>query len=79
MADPGELLSRDEVLGGLPARRAQTLLFLIEQHSALHTSEREVGTMALLGERSAAARKLAWIEAFALGRDAPRPNAAPLG
>ncbi|HEU4980767.1 MAG TPA: hypothetical protein VFT14_06080 [Solirubrobacterales bacterium] len=72
MADPGEFLSRDEVLGGLPARRARTLLFLIEQHSALHASEREVGTMALLGERSAEARKLAWIEAFALGRNAPR-------
>ena len=72
MADPGEFLSRDEVLGGLPARRARTLLFLIEQHSALHASEREVGTMALLGERSAEARELAWIEAFALGRDAPR-------
>ncbi len=72
MADPGELLSRDEVLGGLPARRARTLLFLIEQQSALHASEREVGTMALLGERSAEARKLAWIEAFALGRGAPR-------
>ena len=72
MADPGEFLSRDEVLGGLPARRARTLLFLIEQHSALHASERQVGTMELLGERSAEARKLAWIEAFALGRDAPR-------
>lgn len=72
MADPGEFLSRDEVLGGLPARRARTLLFLIEQHSALHASEREVGTMALLGERSAEARELAWIEAFALGRDTPR-------
>ena len=72
MADPGEFLTRDEVLGGLPARRARMLLFLIEQHSALHASEREVGTMALLGERSAEARQLAWIEAFALGRDAPR-------
>ena len=72
MADPGEYLSREEVLGGLPARRARTLLFLIEQHSARHASEREVGTMALLGERSAEARELAWIEAFALGRDPPR-------
>jgi hypothetical protein len=72
MADPGEFLSRDEVLGGLPARRARTLLFLIEQHSALHASARQVGTMALLGERSAEARELEWIEAFALGREAPR-------
>jgi hypothetical protein len=72
MADAGEFLSRDEVLGGLPARRARTLLFLIEQQSALHASAREVGTMALLGERSAEARELEWIEAFALGREAPR-------
>ncbi|HET8593146.1 MAG TPA: hypothetical protein VFL56_05735, partial [Solirubrobacterales bacterium] len=72
MTDSGDFLSRDEVLGGLPAKRARTLLFLIEQHSALHASEREVGTMALLGERSAEARELEWIEAFALGREAPR-------
>jgi hypothetical protein len=72
MADRGDFLSREEVLGGLPARRARTLLFLIEQHSALHASEREVGTMALLGERSAETRGLEWIEAFALGQEAPR-------
>jgi hypothetical protein len=72
MADPGKPLSREEVLAGLPARRARTLLFLIERQSALHASEREVGTMALVGERSAEARKLAWLEAFALGEDSPR-------
>jgi hypothetical protein len=31
---PDELFSRDEVLGGLPARRAHTLLFLIESRTA---------------------------------------------
>jgi hypothetical protein len=73
MADSGKSLSREEVLAGLPARRARTLLFLIERQSALHATEREVGTMALLGERSAEVRKLAWLEAFALGSgDAPR-------
>ena len=72
MAEPEEFLSRDEVLGGLPARRAHTLLFLIERESALHASEREVGTMALLGERSAEGRSLAWIEAFALRGEVPR-------
>ena len=31
---PDELFTRDEVLGGLPARRAATLLFLIESRGA---------------------------------------------
>ena len=31
---PDELFTRDEALGGLPARRAATLLFLIESRSA---------------------------------------------
>jgi hypothetical protein len=31
---PDELFSREEVLGGLPAKRAATLLFLIESRTA---------------------------------------------
>jgi hypothetical protein len=65
-------LSRDEVLAGLPARRARTLVYLIETAAARSRANREVGTMALLGERSAESRELAWLEAFALGKDPPR-------
>src|SRR5688572_4820279 len=72
--DPG-LLSREEVLAGLPTRRARTLVYLIERAAARRRAEREVGTMSLLGERSAEARELAWIEAFALGGEPPgRPS-----
>jgi hypothetical protein len=69
--DPG-LLSREEVLAGLPTRRARTLVYLIEREAARRRAQREVGTMSLLGERSAEARELAWIEAFALGEEPPR-------
>src|SRR4051812_37827920 len=76
MADPANHLSREEVMGGLPARRARTLLFLIEQQAARHAAEREVGTMALIGEGAAEARELGWIEAFALGRERRQTTSA---
>jgi len=70
-----EHLTREEVLGGLPARRARTLLFMIEQQAGRFAADREVGTMALLGERAAENRELDWVEAFALGREPPaRPS-----
>jgi hypothetical protein len=64
-------LSREEVLAGLPARRARTLVYLIERTAARLGADREVRAMALLGERSAENRELDWVEAFALGREPP--------
>ena len=64
------LFSREEVLAGLPARRARTLVYLIERVAVRHRADREVGTMALLGERTAEVRELAWIEAFAVDEEA---------
>jgi hypothetical protein len=64
-------LSREEVLAGLPARRAHTLIYLIERAAARLGADREVRAMALLGERSAENRELDWVEAFALGREPP--------
>jgi hypothetical protein len=69
-----ELLSRQEVLGGLPARRARALLFLIDQHTARFVASREIGTMSQLGERSAEARELAWVEHFAMDREPEQPT-----
>jgi len=72
---PDELISRDEVLGGLPAGRASALLFLIESRTA-HMVAR---TRALPGpgvtDELARERDLAFLEAFTLGREPPlRPR-----
>lgn len=71
MADASDLLSREELLRGLPARRASTLLFAIEGRTA-HLVVREREAMARhLSERSAEARERAFLEAMAQGRDLP--------
>ncbi|PYN97738.1 MAG: hypothetical protein DMD91_16725 [Candidatus Rokuibacteriota bacterium] len=68
---PDELLSREEVLGGLPARRARVVLFLIERQAA-HMVARSGQLAELLpGEQAARERDLAFVQAFALGREAP--------
>ena len=76
MRDDAGLFSREEVLAGLPARRARTLVYLIEKAAARLRLDREVPTMALGGERSAEARGLAWIEAFALDEEPSGPLTA---
>jgi amino acid permease len=74
--DPfGGLLDRETVLAGIPARRANTLLYLIESRTA-HLVARSREAMELfLSEESAQRHKLAFLEAFALGREPPlRPT-----
>jgi amino acid permease len=70
-----ELFDRDRLLGGIPAKRASTLLFLIESRTARLTA-RSRQAMARFATRDAVqARELAFIEAFALGREPPlRPT-----
>ena len=70
-----DLFTRDEVLGGLPAKRAATLLFLIESRTA-HLVERSRRAMEFLfSEEAAKERDLAFLEAFSLGREPPlRPT-----
>jgi amino acid permease len=69
------LFSRDEVLGGLPARRAHTLLFLVESRTA-HLVARARQAMELVhSEEAERERDLAFVEAFSLGREPPlRPT-----
>lgn len=68
-----ELISREEVLAGLPARRANTLLFLIESRTA-HIAARSRVEFSLT-ESAANERDLAFLEAFALGHAPPlRPT-----
>jgi amino acid permease len=70
-----KLISREEVLAGLPARRASTLLFLIESRTAHMVAQSRRAMEIFLTEEAAEERDLAFLEAFALGRDPPlRPT-----
>jgi hypothetical protein len=60
-----ELISREEVLAGLPARRASTLLFLIESRTAQIVA-RSLVEFSLTGQ-TAFEGDIAFLEAFALG------------
>jgi amino acid permease len=63
-----QLLSRDEVLGGLPARRAATVLHAIRARTAscVARSRRPLGSY--VGERTAAQRESEFLAALASGR-----------
>src|SRR5215467_5704117 len=66
-----ELFTRDEALGGLPARRAATLLFLIEGRVAyLADQSRRAGDF-LASEDGSRERDFAFLEAFSVGREPP--------
>ena len=68
---PDELFTRDEALGGLPARRAAALLFLIEGRVAhLADQSRRAGDF-LASEAASHERDLAFLEAFSVGREPP--------
>src|ERR1043165_1252175 len=69
MAD--ELFTRDEALGGLPARRAATLLFLIENRSAHLEARSRLEAEEFSTEKADEELDLAFIEAFALSREPP--------
>ncbi|MBW4572350.1 MAG: hypothetical protein KME31_31500 [Tolypothrix carrinoi HA7290-LM1] len=63
MSSNDELISREEVLAGLPAKRANTLLFLIESRTAQIVARSRVEFS--LTEQAASERDLAFLEAFA--------------
>lgn len=69
MSSDDELISREELLAGLPARRANTLLFLIESRTAQIVARSRVEFS--LTEQAASERDLAFLEAFALGNAPP--------
>lgn len=66
------LFTRDEVLGGLPARRAAALLFLIESRTAHLVAQARQAMEYCLTEDAEQERELAFLEAFTLGREPPR-------
>ena len=65
------MFSRGELLGGMPARRASTVLFAIEAHTAGLMVSSRVQRATYLGRRGAAEREQAFLEAMAAGRDLP--------
>ncbi len=66
-----DLFSRDQALGGLPARRADAGLFLIESRTAQLVARSRTALARILPEALERERDLAFLEAFALGREPP--------
>ncbi|QFS52031.1 hypothetical protein [Nostoc sphaeroides] len=69
MSSNDDLISWEEVLAGLPARRANTILFLIESRTAQIVARSLLEFS--LTEQAANERDLAFLEAFALGNAPP--------
>jgi hypothetical protein len=69
------LLSRAEVLRGLPARRASTLLYAIECRTAQRMVRTRQATARLATERTAEHQERVFLDALAKGRELPiRPS-----
>ena len=75
MPAPPDFISREELLGGLPARRAAMLLFAIEGRTARLVDRSRRAMAPGETERSAEERERAFLQALAEGRDLPlRPT-----
>jgi len=70
-AGGADLFSREEVLAGLPARRASLLLFLIESRTAHLVALSRRAMERFLTEEAAQERDLALLEAFSRGQEIP--------
>lgn len=66
----GGFLDREQLLGSSPARRAATLLYLIEIRTARLATQAKQRLVRPLTEESAEERALEFVEAFAVARDA---------
>jgi len=66
-----ELFSREELLGGLPAKRASTLLFAIESRTAHLVAQSKQVMERFLTAEAAENRELVFLEALSLGRELP--------
>lgn len=61
----------EDLLAGLPARRANALIFLIESRTARLVAQSRQAMERFLTEEAAQERALAFLEAFALAREPP--------
>ncbi len=66
-----DFISREEVLGGLPAKKARTLLFLIEGRVGLLKSRANHAMDPFESGEMARERDMAFIEAFSTGHATP--------
>src|SRR6266516_405664 len=75
----GTFLSREEVLGGLPAKRAHTLLFAIENRTGQLVARSRSALTVHESERGVEERERAFLDALSAGREPPvRPRAMDL-
>jgi amino acid permease len=75
----GTFLSREEVLGGLPAKRANTLLFAIENRTGQLVARSRSALTVYESERGVEERERAFLDALSAGRAPPvRPRAMDL-
>ena len=70
-SDQSGFFSRSELLGGLPARRASTLLFAIEARTAHQVARSRRAMASFLTERTAEEGEKAFLESMAGGRELP--------
>ncbi len=70
-SDEAPAFSREGILGGLPARRASTLLFAIENRTALLVARARRAMARFETERTAAEREQVFLAALAVGRTPP--------
>jgi amino acid permease len=79
VSETGSFFSREELLGGLPERRASTLLFAIENRTGQLVARARRALLTTITERSAAEQERAFLAAMATGRDAgPAPSVQDL-
>jgi hypothetical protein len=69
------MFSRDEIIGGLPARRASTALIAIEGAAARLSKASRINRAAYIGERTAAEREQEFLAALASGALQAKPPA----
>src|SRR5688572_7899116 len=67
-----QMFTRSELQGGLPARRASTILFAIEGATARLVAASRINRAAFIGERTSAEREQAFLQAVAGGGTLPR-------
>ncbi len=72
-SDAAPVFTRDSILGGMPARRASTLLFAIENRSALVAAQARRAMARFETQHSAAEREQLFLGALAEGRTPPQP------
>jgi hypothetical protein len=66
-----DFFSREELLGGLPARQASTVLFAIQSRTAYLVAQSRQAAARFVPPKSAELRERDFLEALAQGRDVP--------